>query len=279
MALHEWVDDLICADGEMVISAYRQGIDNGATHSSFLFDEPPEFSDAPGSSAMLSAEEALRLDPQVSAKLYRRAFLTRNNIRFGSGCLPGWQVALKAALLAKTVLYAPWPGCDVNQAPQALSQSRQRRSAAQMARAIDQLAQALGDPLSARLPEGWKRRLYARALRAQINEARPHRGTTDKAILAISAAWSACWRGMTRHRTAVDPGTGARLEQILSVEAILRRKPVPALPAPMVKPLSDGEVLKPGGRHAHAALQNIRSGAVSISGEFRNSALRQYLIL
>ena len=242
MALHEWVDGLIRTDGDFAISAYRQGVGSGSTQSSFIDSDPPADLIATGQSGRLSPEDALRLDPRASAKLYRRSFMNENDIRFGTGCLSDWQVPVKAALLARTVVYIPWPRCDVNQMPKALGQTRHRWSAAQLARSVDRLVGTLGKHQSTRLPAGWQRRLFARALQAQISEAIPRRGTVGKVFLAASFTWSASWRGMTRHRTPLDPGIGGQLEQILSIEAIMRGKPAPAMIPASTNYTSDTDV-------------------------------------
>ena len=231
MALHEWVDGLIVAQGDFAVSAFRQGVGTGDTHCGFHDQEAVSRAKLAAAPFVFTPEQAILLDAQPSSKLYRRAFLLDENIRFGTGPLPGWQVALKAALAAKTALYFQWPGCDVNQTPRARSQFHRRWSAGQLVRALDRLAACLTPAQAARLPLGWQRRLYARALWAQLYFSEPRRGKIGQVLFAASAGWAALRRRQTRNRTALDPYMGPRIEQLLSTEALLRRSPT-AMVAP-----------------------------------------------
>ena len=219
MALHDWVDGAIEAQADMVVSAYLQGIGTGDTHCGFVDEASVSRAKLTEGPFAFTPKEALLLDPQVSAKLYRRAFVQDAGIRFGTGALPGWQMALKAALAAKTALYFPWAGAEIRQRPLA------RHSAGQLARGLDRLARSLTPDQAAQLPQGWWRQLFARALWQQWSRAAPARARPGKAVFAASAGWAALWRGKSRHRTPLDPGMGPRIEQLLSLEALLRRRP------------------------------------------------------
>lgn len=228
MALHEWVDGAIEAGADLVISAFRQGIGTGDTHCGFVDEASVSRAKHSGAFAF-SGSEALMLDARIGAKLYRRDFLTAADIAFGTGALPGWQVALKAALAAPVALYVPWAGLDCRMDLLA------RASAGSLARALDQLRKTLTSDQRARLTPGWWRQLYARALWQQISLATPPRSRIGKAVFAAWAAWAALRRGQSRHRTPLDPGMGSRIEQLLSLEAILRRSPAPAVAGPLGK--------------------------------------------
>ena len=230
MALHDWVDGAIKAQADMVSSAFLQGIGEGDTHCGFVDEASVSRAKLAEAPFAFSAQEALLLDAQTSAKLYRRAFLQDQSIRFGTGALPGWQVALKAALSAKTALYFSWAGAEIPQHP------LQQRSPGELARAIDRLARSLTPEQTARLTPGWWRQLFARALWLQLSRSAPIRGRKGKALFAGAAAWAAFWRGKSRHRTPLDPGMGPRIEQLLSLEALIRGK----LPARIAAPDETG---------------------------------------
>ena len=259
MALHEWVDGALAAQADMVVSAFRQGVGDGDTHCGFVDEASVSRAKLLAAPFTFSGEEALLLDAQISAKLYRRAFLQEAGITFGTGALSGWQMALKSALLAQVALYSDWAGVDIPQTP------LPRRSPGQLARALDRLASSLSPDLTAELPQGWWRRLYARALWRQLSQSRP-RGRAGKAAFAAGAAWAALWRGRSRHRTPLDPGMGPRIEQILSLEALIRRRPQqPVAPLPIL-PHNSGDFSKtlPG--------SNMLSFAVQSGARFRYRA-------
>lgn len=232
MALHDWVDGAIKAQADFVVSAFRKGIGEGDTHCAFHHEEAVSRAKLAAAPFAFSGHDALLLDAQPSSKLYRRAFLREHGIHFGTGPLPCWQVALKAALAAPVSLYFQWPGCDVNMSEPARSQFHRRWSAGQLARALDRLAATLTPDQAARLPQGWRRRLFARAIWAQMYFAHPRRGRAGQALFAAAAGWAALWRGQTRHRTPLDPYMGPRIDQLLSVEALIRRtRPAAVAPA------------------------------------------------
>jgi glycosyltransferase involved in cell wall biosynthesis len=226
MALHAWVDGALKSGADMVISAFRQGIGTGDTHCGFVDEAGAARLRQVASPGALTPTEALLLEARPGAKLYARAFLSQGKLRFGTGALPGWQMALGAALAARSVLYMPWAGLDSPMAPLA------RRSPAALARALDALGAALPPKDRARLAPGWWRQLFARALWQQLSQTAPPRSAPAKALFAAGAGWAALRRGQTRQRTALDPGMGLRIEQLLSLEALLRGQKPPAVAAP-----------------------------------------------
>lgn len=266
MALHDWVDGMISQQADFTVSAFRQGIGQGDTHCAFHHEEAVSRAKLAAAPFVFSGMQALLLDAQPSSKLYRRDFLIAEAIRFGSGPLSGWQVALKAALAARQALYFQWAGVDVDQSPQARSQFHARQSAGQLARALDALAATLSAEQAARLPLGWQRRLYARALWAQMYFSTPKRGKPGQVLFAAAAAWAAFRRGQTRYRTPLDPYMGPRIEQLLSLGAILRRSP-----APMVAPVLDSSH-NPNDITQHPKDFSMLSFAVKKGARFRYKA-------
>lgn len=226
MALHEWVDGALKTQADMVISAYRQGIGTGETHCGFVDEAGAARLRQAMGPVSLTASEALLLDARIGAKLYLRSFLSGAGIGFGTGALPGWQMALGAALAAPAVLYIPWAGLETRMDPVP------RRSPGGLARALDRLGASLPPEQRARLTPGWWRQLFARALWQQLSRAAPPRGKPGKGLFAAGAGWAALWRGQSRHRTPLDPGMGLRIEQLLSLEAVLRGHQRPAVAAP-----------------------------------------------
>ncbi|MGR3624624.1 glycosyltransferase [Pseudophaeobacter sp.] len=223
MALNDWVDGLIAAEADFCVSLFRLGLQSESYHTSFHFNETRSTDALAASAFVFSPDVAIALDGEISPKLYRRSFLIETGIRFGPGALPGWQVALQAALSARKAIYLQWAGCDVNQSAAAMSQFPLGNFATPLSRSLDHLAKNLDAPQSASLPKGWHRRLFARALRLQISQLSQPFRALKQGLISLTAAWAAFRRGLTKERTPLDPGEGERLETLLSLEALLRR--------------------------------------------------------
>ncbi|MEP4039192.1 glycosyltransferase family 2 protein [Pseudophaeobacter sp.] len=226
MGLHEWVDGLIHSQADFAVSVFRQGLEGEDYHSSFYQDETVSLDALAAKPAAYSPEAALALDGQISPKLYRRAFLSETGLEFGTGALPGWKMALQAALQAEKTAYFQHSGCDINQSPEALSQylpqSKSNGVFRHFLRSLDQLDRGLGPDLAARLPQGWQRRLFGRALRQRIARLKPPFRQLKLGLLSASATWAAFRRGLTRGQTPLDPGEGRRIASLLSIEARFR---------------------------------------------------------
>ena len=223
MALHDWVDGLHLAQADFAVSVFRQGLEGEDYHSSFYQDETVSLDSLATAAFAFAPEAALALDGQISPKLYRRAFLIETGLQFGNGALPGWTMALQAALLAKQSAYFQHSGCDINQSSEALAQYHDVGGFRPFLRSLDQLNRNLPPHLAERLPKGWQRRLFGRALRLRIARICPPFRTFKLALLSASATWAALRRGLTREQTPLDPGEGRRIATLLSVEARLRR--------------------------------------------------------
>jgi hypothetical protein len=227
MALHDWVDGLLTSQADFAVSVFRLGLKGKDYHSSFYQDDTVSLDQMAAAAFTFSPEAAIALDGQVSPKLYRRAFLTETGLQFGTGALPGWTLALHAALLAKKAAYSRHSGCNVNQSSAAQAQYQPphqgRAGFRQVLRSFDQLALDLNPTMVARLPKGWQRRLFARALRQRMAQLKPPCRNLKLALLSASATWVAFRRGLTREQTPLDPGEGRRIATLLSIEARLRR--------------------------------------------------------
>ena len=226
MALHDWVDGMLTAEADFAVSAYRLGLEGETYHAAIYCDDAQILQPLAAADFTYSPELALALDGQISPKLYRRSFLIEAGLGFGIGALPGWQLALEAALLAPKALYFSQSGCDVNQSDAALAQYAPGRAAAAFVRSLDQLTarlQAAG--LSSKLPQGWQRRLFARALRQRMAQIRAPLPRLKLGLLCLTAVWAALRRGLTRTQSPLDPGEGQRIATLLSIEAQLRRRP------------------------------------------------------
>lgn len=227
MALHDWVDGLLTSQADFAVSVFRLGLKGKDYHSSFYQDDTVSLDQMAAAAFTFSPEAAIALDGQVSPKLYRRAFLTETGLQFGTGALPGWTLALHAALLAKKAAYFRHSGCNVNQSSAAQAQYQPphqgRAGFRQVLRSFDQLALDLNPTMVARLPKGWQRRLFARALRQRMAQLKPPCRNLKLALLSASATWVAFRRGLTREQTPLDPGEGRRIATLLSIEARLRR--------------------------------------------------------
>ncbi|MEP2718413.1 hypothetical protein, partial [Pseudophaeobacter sp.] len=222
MALHDWVDALIQSEADFAAAAFHLGLNGEEYHSSFYQDGPVSLQNGAGSANAFPPETALALDGQISPKLYRRSFVEEAGLQFGTGSLPGWQMALHASLASNRSRYFPIPGGEVNTSSEALAQYHPGRASRNMFQSLDQLTAKLPAKLAAKLPLGWQKRLVARALRQQINQVHAPMRRLKLALLAGAAAWGALRRGLSKNRTPLDPGVGQRLETLLSLEALLR---------------------------------------------------------
>lgn len=224
VALQEWVDNLLRTGARLSISAYKEDELDAPIRSGFVSKDVLPGIELRAPVAGFTPNEALAVDPHISAMLFERAFLQEHHMRFGPGALSTWQIILKAALCAPQALYHAWPG-SLAPSGSTSSASRPATGVKQIVRAMDALASAIGEQQTKNLPSGWHRRLFARAVRQEMT--RPNRpgGRPGKALFTLAATLHALIRGLTKERTALDPLSGPRLEALMSIEALLRNAP------------------------------------------------------
>jgi glycosyltransferase involved in cell wall biosynthesis len=152
--------------------------------------------------------------PALSAKLFRRAFLQEQGLQFASGPRGHWPVVLGAATLGRVVCLN-WLAFHITP----------ERASGQIWRDHARLRRTLPRAAADRLPQGWQRRMFARALRDAANAAKTRK---DKALLALSALTTGLrfgHLGARRDPAGMDPSVGWGLGGLLDPLGWLRGTP------------------------------------------------------
>jgi len=161
----------------------------------------------------LSPDQVLALESHPSAKVFRRAFLMEQSLKFGAGPLPEWQLVIRAAVQAKTLVYLAGQAVEIDEIPATRAQWLAPTPARDLVAALEALAADLA-PVADRLPPGWKLRLWSRALWEKLSFARfPSRGAKLRFLFGM--VWAARRRGIARDTGALDPFVGPRLARLL----------------------------------------------------------------
>ncbi len=164
-ALAHWTDTMLRENADFGVSQFRIGLtQTSPVHQGFhdmtlLETEPVETS-----LLHFDADRALALHCHPTAKIFRRDFLTEQNLSFGTGPRADWQIGIGAALTARQALYFAWPGAESAEAPECRQLWTAADTPEALARAIEAAAASWSADIRANLPADWPRRLYARAL-------------------------------------------------------------------------------------------------------------------
>lgn len=120
----------------------------------------------------ITGETAMRLHPLPSAKIFRRAFLQNEGLRFVGHELQSWQFTLEAALTARTVVHVPITMLTLDGLVGHRHFWSAPSGAAGLSTALDAVIAATqtaagrdGRPL----PAGWQHRLFARVIWEKLN--------------------------------------------------------------------------------------------------------------
>jgi hypothetical protein len=197
-ALQHMVEMMLRSRAQMGISqaALGRGSDPAFSHG-FLDDRP-----APDGPFALTPATALALLPDLGNRIFERRLLrdllTEQPDLWPDIRHPGWPLALRAALSAQRCAYLPW-------AAVALSRFDSPPAPRPFGRDFDAMCAALPHHATQALPEGWKKRLFARHLRETIDTALPPGPNAPPRMHRLKqgiflAKLSACsiWRGFSR---------------------------------------------------------------------------------
>ncbi|MFP4569711.1 glycosyltransferase family 2 protein [Rhodosalinus sp.] len=212
--LFDRVEALLRAEADFLHSAFRVGLGEGHLHSGFHDTEGISPTTRAGGIVSFSASEAPLLHGHPTGKLFRRAFLQTHGIRFGSGMLPEWQVTLRAALRAKRAVYMACPGAEQSEAAEARRLWRSPAPAGELAAALGALEASLSADEVDRLPPGWRRRLWARAVWERLNFA-AWPSSAARWRFAAMAALHARRAGIAREGGATDPFIGTTVRRLV----------------------------------------------------------------
>ncbi|SES39199.1 Glycosyl transferase family 2 [Tranquillimonas rosea] len=201
-ALRHWVDAMLREEADLGLSAFRVGTGPGDVVHSGLHDAAggPELPARAGP-VTLDPGAAVRLHAHPSAKLFRRGFWQEAGLAFGDGPLGDWSVTLAATLAAGRAVYQPDPAIEVSERPEERRLWHRPVPAAALARGVRDLAALHG---AARLPEGWRRRLYARAVWEKLHFAPPP-GPAARTRFVLAAALAGRRAGLAAGQGPLDP--------------------------------------------------------------------------
>lgn len=151
-ALEHRVDTLLRSGAECGVAPMHIGT---AVHDGW--HDPP--ARVPGGLIPAAPDFAIRLHAHPSAWIFRRELPAGPG--FGAGALGGWRRMIAAVLAARWVQWFETPDCMIGEEPEARRLWHAPARARDLARGIDAIAALPG---AARLPAGWQRRLFARAV-------------------------------------------------------------------------------------------------------------------
>ncbi|MCH2068576.1 MAG: glycosyltransferase [Shimia sp.] len=193
-ALYQQVEQLLRHDAQLALSAYSQTEPNEALPAFCTgFADMRAFRLLPLEKGPVSLDgtAALSLLPEVSARVFERAFVLKERLPYPSTLPAAWALQLIAAVKAPCVVFDPWAGRTVP-APDVL------RGA--IGETYDAVLAQLPQDVTQTLPQGWQRRLFDRVVQAKrLN------GTAKLSVKDIEAMWSAARRGL-RGVTPLEAG-------------------------------------------------------------------------
>lgn len=202
-------------DADAGLAAFRVGI-GGDVHSG-LHDSTTTEPRPDGITVLPpSPGLAMRVHAHPSAWIFRRALLLEQDIAFGETLRPDWQVALAATLRARRIVRFGMPWLEVSEAPEARKLWHQPLGARALATALDRLCDSLTETERQALPQGWRRRLFARAGWEQLTCAPRNRAA--RLGFALGFALACRRRGLHRDSGAVDGYVGTRLLTLLGLK-------------------------------------------------------------
>lgn len=218
--------------------------------------------------------QALGLEAHSSAKIFRRQFLTDSGLAFTDGPRSDWALCLNAALMAPVTTYIAQASVTITLRDQGFERWHLPLGAPALMRGhkalLNTVTRALPAPLLAALPQGWQRKLFARALREQVyfgDYPSGARGRLAKAMMVARAAITAGWHGYGKARAAgLDPFVGPRLARILNPRSVAWRKLRRSAHAPDTA--ADPNAKAPDDLHAFDLKHH---GMITLRAEFREA--------
>lgn len=213
-ALHHWCDTMLRHRADFGLSAFGEGIGTGHVHSGF-HDQSTASTDLVTGKVELLPHIILNIHARLSAKIFRRSFLIDNNITFGKGLLSEWPAVLLASIKAQKSVYFASPGVEV----QMFDRPHKPLSPRLLLRAHQSLINDLSKLPEATLPDGWKRKLFARAIRENWISGQDS-SHAAKATFLLAAILFAFARGYGRNygpnSTTLDPSIGPKFKRLLN---------------------------------------------------------------
>ncbi|MFW2545247.1 glycosyltransferase [Primorskyibacter sp. 2E107] len=226
-ALHDWVEIMLRTGADSGLSQFWQGTEADALPHNGFDDMRPLPAGTPLTGLLaLTPAAVLGMTPDLSARIFRRAALATLP-GFTKGPRPHWALCLTAPLSGPCA-YIAWPGLALDLSPTGARARQTPKSSRALARGHDALIRALPGPIKDRLPKGWERRLYARAMRDQVSAALPA-SKPARALLLGGVMAGAATRGLTgahRDPAGFDPSFGPGLARLMNPAGFLRGAPL-----------------------------------------------------
>ncbi|MCP4825932.1 MAG: glycosyltransferase [Shimia sp.] len=238
-ALAKWTELMLANDADIGIARFRIGFSPDSPADSI---EHSGFRDLPEAPARLSQTGPLpladsddlteALDTQLSAKIFRRAFLQDLHLQCGPGAWSERALVIAASVLATRPIYIAEPGVWVCTNPAAQTQLHRKLSGHRFLTADRQTYKLMPKAARDRLPEGWRMRLFSRALSDTLAVHKARRGTFGEALFLLQIAGHQLWSTLPllfsappktttlRHRH--DPYIGTRIKFICDPWATLK---------------------------------------------------------
>ncbi|MDA7429586.1 glycosyltransferase [Primorskyibacter aestuariivivens] len=223
-ACQDMVELMLATGADHGLCQFRKGTGTDAVPHNGFEDMTCFPGGTPPSGALeITPYMALSMAPDLSTRMFSRDFLNSRAPAFTDSAHPDWALGLAAPVLATETAYLGWGPLALDTSPGSYRARSLPQSARALARSHDATCRALPKEVSDVLPEGWQRRLFARALRQKVSHGRPRAGFLAGAMLAAVA------RGLTGARVApagFDPSFGPGLARLLNPAGLLGRAPL-----------------------------------------------------
>ncbi|MFZ7094106.1 glycosyltransferase [Primorskyibacter sp. 2E233] len=227
MALHDWVETMLRSGADSGLSQFLLGTSpDAALHNGFDDMRPLPGGTPSRGGLSLAPAAVLGMSPELSARIFRREAL-RDLPGFTDGARPHWALCLAAPLMGPCA-YIAWPGLAVDLSETGARARQTPRGGSTLGRGHDALVRTLPAAAAQRLPKGWQRRLFARALRDEVSLGLP-RGRPAKVLRLADLAWAALRRNLTganRDPAGFDPAFGPKLARLMNPAQVLGGAPL-----------------------------------------------------
>lgn len=225
----QWTELMLAHNADIGISRFRIGtsadtLGDTIEHSGFrdLPEAPPRLSHT-GSLPLSAAEDmAVALDTHLPAKIFNRAFLQEQHLKCGSGTWSERSLVLGATVLANTPIYIADPGLWVCTDLEAQAQLRRPLSGRSLLSADRQTHKMMPKAARDRLPDGWRLRLFSRAVSDTLAVHKARRKSLSEALFLVQiACYQLCTTlpllSLSQSKTATlqqrhDPYIGPRIQ-------------------------------------------------------------------
>ncbi|MEM9128153.1 MAG: glycosyltransferase family 2 protein [Pseudomonadota bacterium] len=208
-----WCEQMLRENADFGVSQFREGLLIGSVYSGvgdtgLLGTNPPQ-------TGPLTAtpDLALMLQCNLSAQIFRRAFLNDHSLHFGRGPRPDWQFGIEMAMRAHQVVYLASCGVESSDIPFSRRFWTASSAPSALLRSIYETASNWPDVIRDQLPPDWDRRLLARAIWERWHFAPMSRPA--RLWFLAQAAWVIRRHGLHRKSGSLDTYFGPGLRKLM----------------------------------------------------------------